>query len=321
MSTIKTDKIEGLTDINKVEIPVGIEDVYLENLYDKSYDTDNVITPYDIITKRPVLDPRAFGVALNSTSLASAIASLGGAQGTIIIPPGAWSITGSLTFPSNVCVQVLDGGLFDVIGSLTFLGPILAGNYRIFTGAGSVSISTATPLVYDAWDGTSGNAITFKTIPKLPSTTPTNSLHAVSKGYVDSLSVSPPGVILAYAGGTAPTGFLLCNGVAISRITYASLYSVIGVTYGVGDGSTTFNLPDMKDRIPVGLSSNSPFTSLGNTGGEKTHVLTPTEFGSNNLHIDVQMGTYAIWYEGYPLTAAAHNNLQPYIVLNYIIKY
>src|SRR5437868_12504805 len=52
---------------------------------------------------------------------------------------------------------------------------------------------------------------------------------------------NPTGTLLPYAGATAPTGYLLCNGAAVSRITYAVLYAVIGTTYGVGDGATTFN--------------------------------------------------------------------------------
>lgn len=87
-----------------------------------------------------------------------------------------------------------------------------------------------------------------------------NGLHhadAVNKSQLDTLektlqtfanALTPPGTILAYAGTTAPTGFLLCDGSAVSRITYAKLFEVIGESYGVGDGSSTFNLPDYKDR-------------------------------------------------------------------------
>ena len=62
--------------------------------------------------------------------------------------------------------------------------------------------------------------------------------------------VMPTGVVLPYAGTSAPTGWLACDGTAISRTTYASLFAAISTSYGVGDGSTTFNLPDLRGRFP-----------------------------------------------------------------------
>ena len=68
------------------------------------------------------------------------------------------------------------------------------------------------------------------------------------------MAVSMAGMIQMFAGSTAPTGWLLCNGSAVSRTDYAALFAVIGTTYGVGDGSTTFNLPDMRGEFPLGVS-------------------------------------------------------------------
>jgi len=62
----------------------------------------------------------------------------------------------------------------------------------------------------------------------------------------------PTGAVSAFAGSTAPTGWLLCSGQAVSRTTYAALFALIGTTYGVGDGSTTFNLPDLRGRVVAG---------------------------------------------------------------------
>ena len=67
-----------------------------------------------------------------------------------------------------------------------------------------------------------------------------------------SRALVPTGTVLAFAGRSAPSGVLLCDGLAVSRTTYTSLFSVIGTTYGSGDGSTTFNLPDMRGRVAVG---------------------------------------------------------------------
>lgn len=70
--------------------------------------------------------------------------------------------------------------------------------------------------------------------------------------YADSPYPIPTGVILPFGGSTVPEGFLLCNGAAISRTTYAKLFAAIGTLYGAGDGATTFNLPDMRDRFAEG---------------------------------------------------------------------
>lgn len=86
-------------------------------------------------------------------------------------------------------------------------------------------------------------------------------------------SLVPAGVVMAYAGATAPTGWLLCNGSAISRSTYADLFTAIGVAHGYGDNSTTFNLPDYRGRFIRGranASANDPdraSRTAANTGG------------------------------------------------------
>ena len=66
----------------------------------------------------------------------------------------------------------------------------------------------------------------------------------------------PAGIIIPFAGTSVPTGYLLCNGAAVSRTDYADLFAVIGTLYGAGDGSTTFNLPDARDRVLQGASAS-----------------------------------------------------------------
>lgn len=68
------------------------------------------------------------------------------------------------------------------------------------------------------------------------------------------------GVVELFAGTSIPDGYLLCNGAAVSRTVYADLFEVIGTVYGAGDGSTTFNLPDMRNRYPIGAGDNAPGT-------------------------------------------------------------
>lgn len=79
--------------------------------------------------------------------------------------------------------------------------------------------------------------------------------------------VAPVGSVTMYAALTAPTGWLLCDGAAVSRTTYAALFAIISTGYGVGDGSTTFNLPDMTGRFPTQAIP-------GSTGGASTHTHT-----------------------------------------------
>lgn len=147
------------------------------------------------------------------------------------------------------------------------------------------------------------------------------------------------GMIKWYAGSTAPEGYLICDGSAVSRETYSDLFDIIGTSYGVGDGSTTFNIPNIKGRTVIGLDGNdTTFDTLGETGGEKTHTLTVSEMPNHNHGLDYSIITFA--EQGLPSvpnarggTAALHyftatsqggnqphNNLPPFVVLNAVIK-
>lgn len=155
----------------------------------------------------------------------------------------------------------------------------------------------------------------------------------------------PIGSVVKWFSTTIPTNWLSCNGQAISRTEYAELFAVIGTKYGSGDGSTTFNLPNIKGKTTVGLDiDDTDFNELGKTGGEKTHTLTENEIPPMDVHM-----TKNTWFDRGGLEAGgavnrkvvagggtggspefvigtvngggqAHNNLQPYIVSNYIIK-
>ena len=77
--------------------------------------------------------------------------------------------------------------------------------------------------------------------------------------------IVPSGTIVGYGAASAPTGWLLCNDAAVSRSTYARLFAVIGTGYGAGDGSSTFNVPDLRDKVPLGKGTNND--TLGTTTG------------------------------------------------------
>lgn len=160
----------------------------------------------------------------------------------------------------------------------------------------------------------------------------------------------PVGAVVPFAGAASPSGWLLCGGQAVSRTTYAALFTAIGVAYGAGDGSTTFNLPDLRGRVVGGRDDMGTGTSagrltpaffganadtLGATGGSQSHTLTiaqmpahdhdMTALGSRNL---ASGGGDVVPEQGSPSTmttaqrggGSAHNNVQPTLILNYLIK-
>src|SRR6056300_1846284 len=87
----------------------------------------------------------------------------------------------------------------------------------------------------------------------------------------------PTATIVPWSDAAVPSGFLECDGSAVSRSTYSALFAIIGETYGVGDGATTFNVPDLQDNVPVGKSGTK---TLASTGGANTVTSTGNVGGS-----------------------------------------
>ena len=102
-------------------------------------------------------------------------------------------------------------------------------------------------------------------------------------GVHTAAALNPAGAMVMFGGASAPTGWLLCDGAAVSRTTYAALFAAIGTTWGVGNDSTTFNVPDMRGRAPIGAGQGSGLTNrtLGSNLGEESHALTLAENGTH----------------------------------------
>ena len=157
----------------------------------------------------------------------------------------------------------------------------------------------------------------------------------------------PVGTVLDYAGATAPAGFLLCQGQAVSRTTYSALFNVIGVAFGSGNGSTTFNVPP-PGVVIVGQATSGTFNTRGATGGTETETLSLSQIPSHghevvqnnsaNRHLKLYKSNAAggsQWEIGSNddsgvvdrfIAAAtgggqAHNNMPPYVVMPRIIKF
>lgn len=154
------------------------------------------------------------------------------------------------------------------------------------------------------------------------------------------------GDIKASAKASAGSGWLLCYGQAVSRTTYAALFAEISTTYGVGDGTTTFNIPDLRGRViagqdDMGGSSANRLTgvtgsvdgdTLGGTGGTETHTLSTAEMPAHTHTVEraaAAVGTSRVTSTSTSsagtITSSstggggAHNNVQPTIILNYMI--
>jgi len=134
------------------------------------------------------------------------------------------------------------------------------------------------------------------------------------KTYVDATGgqtyLVPTGGILPYGGSSAPSNFLLCNGAAVSRATYATLLGVIGTTFGTGDGSTTFNVPDLRARTPIGVGA---VTKVATFASRASNVITVTGL-SNNVNNEFQTGQAVVYHTTGNVITGLSNDTTYYIV-------
>ena len=256
--------------------------------------------------------------------------------------------TGSIvTIPNGVTAQVYCDGSTGFFSAQTGS----AGNF-IVNGTLIASGVTDTGPLSAASLSVSGTA-TFSTSPTAPTpTTGDNTTKVATTAFVTQNAVMT-GAIQMWPTTSAPSGYLLCDGTAVSRTTYSALFGVVGTTFGTGDGSTTFNLPNYIDRMPIGKGTIA--ASIGATGGSKdavvvshTHIATTNISDPGHLHsFDGEMASLsggASWGSsggglsnrtqtlsaGTGITASTTNNttgvsgtnanLPPYLGINFIIK-
>lgn len=280
------------------------------------------------------------------TTLHSHSGSGGGAVPNVISTP--------TTIADETSYLVIDH--LDVTSELTIDG------YLGITDLAVGENGTVTSASIVSANGFAGTVATATTTPAI---TVSTSITGIVKGNGTAISAAisgtdyapplPVGVIFPYGGSSAPSGWLMCDGSAVSRTTYATLFTAISTAFGAGDGSTTFNLPNTARKVLVGAGGTGTSTlanTVGATGGAETHTLTTAELAvhnhgvtdpthSHNYYLPnsdtagagVAVGVSADFSASTATSSSttgisinnagsgsAHNNLQPSLVTNYIIK-
>jgi len=308
-----------------------------------------VSTTYDGSAWACVTPVWSYTQLTGTTTSTSLTATLGGSPGTnpsVTLETGTTArisfnllMMNTTTGPSTNCAVAVSGATTRAAQGIRGAQWQNTGSYwltssvdTVFTGL-TAGINTFT-LNYYAASGTGYFAYRNITVQGIAGVAP-NTKVVVAEPETYS---NPVGAVVSFAGSVAPTGWLMCDGSAVSRTYYSSLFTLLGTTYGSGDGSTTFNLPDLQGRVPVGYdSTQTEFDALGetNSADAKTHTLITSEMPAHT-HALGPGSTAAANYAGSgglqgtqatlntTIASAggggAHNNLQPYIVLNYIIR-
>jgi len=284
----------------------------------------------------------------NSTVIGNTTAAGSG----ITVPAGAkvwiWSdgtnfwgndtIIGNLTIGGNLIVT----GTSTLTGVATFTAqPIMSS----LTASQAVFTDGSKGLISKALTGTGSVVLSDSAVLTGTPTAPTAAAGTNTTQLATTAFVTPnavvTGTIQMWPTATAPTGYLSCAGAAVSRTTYAALFAIIGTTFGVGDGTTTFNLPNYTNRMPYGAT-------VGATGGSAdavivSHTHTATSIDTGHAHtytysnVSTGGGTGGFSPNTSTTTTATGNanitttvntagvsgtnaNLPPYLGINFIIK-
>jgi len=252
--------------------------------------------------------------------------------------------------PTSTELNYVDGVTSSIQTQLDSKAPLASPTFT-----GTVTLPTGAVTSTMILDGTIVNAdINASAAIDWTKLAISSTVSATEIGYVDGVTSAiqtqlntliPTGIISPYAGPITnppapPTGWLLCDGTAVSRSTYATLFGIIGTTYGAGDTTSTFNLPDLRGRAPIGVGTGAGLTAraLGETVGTETHVLTTAQIPDHSHGGQIVFGTgsggtSAVVASGnnptsQPTTGGvtgtnggAHPNMQPSLAVNFIIKH
>jgi microcystin-dependent protein len=206
----------------------------------------------------------------------------------------AGSFTGGISGTTLTVSAVASGQLF--VGQTISGTGVTSGTTITAFGTGTGGIGTYTVSVAPATNPTGTIAITGAagTTAITPASTD-NTVKIATTAYVQtalSTSVTPTGLIQMWPTTTAPAGYLLCNGIEVSRTTYAALFGVIGSTFGSGDGSTTFNLPNYVNRMPFGANATTTASVTASLNGATS---TASSISGTTLTVGGTVtGTYAV---------------------------
>ncbi|MCK5659285.1 MAG: tail fiber protein [Alphaproteobacteria bacterium] len=300
----------------------------LNNATDTGAANTYVVAPVPAITAY-VTGQIVFLKPINTSTGASTLAVSSLAAKNIKLSDGSDPASGSLA-ATGVYALMYDGTNFIV------LNPTLV----------SITVKDSNLTIQD--DGDATKQLRFQTSGITTAMTRTLTVPDKDGTIATLIDVMPAGSVMPYAGLTEPSGWLFCYGQAVSRTTYSALFAIVSTTYGVGDGSTTFNVPDIRGRVVAGQddmggSSANRLTNqsgglngdtLGATGGEEAHTLltasmpahthSVTAVGSGSFVVANSSGSSAAGSSSLTTTSTgggdAHNNVQPTIILNYIIK-
>ena len=293
----------------------------------------------------PVNQPKMYVVSNQTTGGYAITIGTTGVGGTLISIPNGVTAQVYTDGTNTYSAQTGSAGNFNVNGTLTASGIADTGALSAASLSVSGALSAASLSVSGATSLATGSISGIMTAPT--ATTGTNTTQLATTAFVNASITANPGVLsgslLMWPTTSAPTGYLNCDGTAVSRSTYASLFAVVSTTFGSGDGSTTFNLPNYTNRMPYGAT-------IGSTGGSAnaivvSHTHTATVTDPNHSHAVNAVGftgdgSFALGSgSGQPQVTSTspavtgisvsnsttgvsgtNANLPPYLGINFIIK-
>ena len=315
------------------------QNIFSENLLVGNINSANIVTATSNITLINLS-----GDLIPTSNIISNIGSLNRQFNVIHSKTLTISENGRVNGNLNVGINLDVAGSSNIVGDMavsgnTTLTTNLTVSGAVILNAGTPSTSTTTGVMrLSGGAGITGNLNVGGTIttPTLPTGT-ANTAVATTAFVLNN--VLPSGSLMMWPTVTAPTGWLLCNGQAVNRTTFATLFAVIGTTFGIGNGTTTFNVPNYTNRGPVGAGG---LYAVGATGGSKdatlvshTHSVTGTFVTAVNststvvdgaiettstsvlANVSTSTGSSSVASTG---SSATDANMPPYLAINFIIK-